>query len=93
MSSGQPEMMISARACISTSISKASWGIPFRQEIGGHGGWQYPMQSQGQVWARNIKVYLGGPLPFQGGSEEYNHTLAGIGACTAARQVYLQGSS
>ena len=35
----------------------------------------------------------GRPFPYQGGSEKYNPTLAGIGTCTTAGQVYLQGSS
>ena len=37
--------------------------------------------------------YQGGPFPYQGGSKEYNYILSGVGACAAARQVYLQGSS
>ena len=81
--------MISVRAYISTSISKASWRSSFQSGE----RWVWWMQSQGQVWAWNVKVYLGGPFPYQGNSEEHNHTLADIGACAAARQVYLQGSS
>ena len=57
--------------------------------MGGHGGWQYAMQSQGQVLAGNMRVYLGGPFLYQGSSEEHYHTLAGIGAYVTARQVYL----
>ena len=40
-----------------------------------------------------MKVYLGGPFSFLGGSEEHNRTLAGVVACAAAGQVYLEGSS
>ena len=36
-----------------------------------------------------MRMYLGGPFPYQGINGECNHTLAGVGACTAAEQVYL----
>ena len=39
------------------------------------------------------KSVSGRAISFPGGSKGHNHTLAGIVACTAARQVYLQGSS
>ena len=38
-------------------------------------------------------VYLGGPFPYQGSSEESSHIPAGVGPCVVAVQLYLQSSS
>ena len=91
--SGQPEMILSARAWISTPISKASSKASFRQGTDEHGGWWYPIQSHGQVYAWGVRVYLGWPFPYQGSNGVCIHFLAGIGAYIVAGLVYLQGFS
>ena len=88
MSLGQPEMIISAMACFSTSISKASWRASFQMGD----GWAWWITIFNTILGPGLGLkhesVSGGAFPFQGGSEEYNHILAGIVACIAAGQVY-----
>ena len=93
MSLVQPGMMISARAHISTSISKASWRVSFQR--GNRQAWWMAISNaiSGPGLGLKCESVSGRAISFKGGREEHNHTLAGIGACATTRWVYLPGSS